>query len=88
MRFIDHINCKGAFERGETHEVFRMGELTRAASKIAEANGLGVMRTSQGVYRIIKTCGFGVYEDSFASLTEVDNFFKCIDSQRHSIDHA
>ena len=80
MRFIDHINCKGAFERGETHEVFRMGELTRAATKIAEANGLGLMRTSQGDYRIIKTSGFGVYKDFFASLTEVDEFFKHLDT--------
>ena len=80
MKFIDHINCKGAFERGESHEVFRMGELTRTATKIAEANGLGLMRTRQGVYRIIKTSGFGVYKDFFASLTEVDEFFKHLDA--------
>ena len=80
MRFIDHINCKGAFERGETHEVLRMGGLTRAATKIAEANGLGLMRTRQGVYRIIKTSGFGVCKDFFVSLTEVDEFFKHLDA--------
>ena len=80
MKFIDHINCKGAFERGESHEVFRMGELTRTATKIAEANGLGIIRTRQGVYRIIKTSGFGVYEGFFASLMEVDDFFKHLDA--------
>ena len=59
-----------------------MGKLTRTATKIAEANGLGVLKTRQGAYRIIKTCGLGAYEDFLTSLAEVDDFFKHLD--RHN----
>ena len=41
MRYIDHTNCKTAFEKGEDHEIQSLGQLTRTATKIAEANGLG-----------------------------------------------
>lgn len=41
MRYIDHTNCKTAFEKGEDHEIQSLGKLTRMATKIAEANGLG-----------------------------------------------
>lgn len=41
MRYIDHTNCKKAFEKGEDHEIQSLGKLTRTATKIAEANGLG-----------------------------------------------
>lgn len=55
MRYIDHTGCKSAFERGESREIQSMGKLTRAATRIAEANGLGVLRNRQGAYRIIPT---------------------------------
>lgn len=82
MRYIDHINCKSAFERGESREIKSMGKLTRTATKIAEANGLGVLRNRQGAYRIIKACGLGAYEDFLSSLAEVDDFFKHLDAHK------
>ena len=64
MRYIDHTNCKTAFEKGEDHEIQSLGKLTRTATKIAEANGLGVLKNRQGYYRIIKKSGY----DGFVSL--------------------
>ena len=63
MRYIDHTNCKTAFEKGEDHEIQSLGKLTRTATKIAEANGLGVLKNRQGYYRIIKKSGLGAYGD-------------------------
>ena len=79
MRYIDHINCKSALERGESREIQSMGKLTRTATRIAEANGLGVLRNRQGAYRIIKASGLGAYEDFLTSLAEVDEFLKNLD---------
>ena len=76
MRYIDKTGCKSAFEKGADHEIQKMGALTRTATKIAEANRLGVMKTRQGFYRVIKECGLGAYEDAFANLAEVDDFLK------------
>ena len=77
MRYIDHTGKK-ALERGETREI----KLSRTATKIAEENGLGVLKTRQGAYRIIKDCGLGAYSDAFGTLAEVDRFFKTLD--KHS----
>lgn len=82
MRFIDHINSKSAFEKGEDREIQSMGKLTRAATKIAEVNGLGVLRNRQGAYRIIKASGLGAYEDFLYSLAEVDDFLKHLDDHK------
>ena len=82
MRYIDHSNCKTAFEKGISKEIKSMGKLTEKAVRIAEANGLGVMKNRQGHYRIIKKSGLGAYEDFFISLAEVDTFLKHLD------DHA
>ncbi len=82
MRFIDHSNCKSAFERGESREIKTLGKLTRAATKIAEENGLGVLKNRQGCYRIIKASGLGAYEDFLTGLAEVDDFLKHLDSHR------
>ena len=82
MRYIDHTNSKSAFERGESREIQSMGKLTRTAAKIAEANGLGVLRNRQGAYRIIKASGLGAYEDFLTSLAEVDDFFKHLDAHK------
>ena len=76
MRYIDRTNCKSAFEKGESREIKSMGALTREAVKIAEQNGLGVMRTRSGAFRIIRACGRGAYEDFFSTLGEVDTFIK------------
>ena len=81
MRYIDKTGCKSAFEKGKDSNIQRKGELTRAATKIAEENKLGLMKTRQGFYRIIKECGLGAYEDAFETLAEVDDFLK------HLADH-
>lgn len=82
MRYIDHTNCKRALEKGESSEIKTLGKLTRTATKIAEANGLGVLKNRQGAYRIIKASGLGAYEDFLSDLSEVDAFFKNLD--KHS----
>ena len=79
MRFIDKTGCKSAFEKGADHEIQSMGKLSRTACKIAEQNRLGLMKTRQGFYRVIKECGLGAYEDAFANLAEVDDFLKHLD---------
>lgn len=84
MRFIDHIDNKSAFEKGKSCDIQKMGDLTRAAAKIAEANGLGVLRNRQGAYRIIKASGLGAYSDFLYSLAEVDKFFKNLDSHKNT----
>lgn len=78
MRYIDHTGCK-ALERGESKKIQSMGSLSRTATKIAEKNGLGVLKTRMGAYRIIKACGLGAYEDVLGSLAEVDTFLKNLD---------
>lgn len=82
MRYIDHTNCKTAFEKGEDHEIQSLGKLTRTATKIAEAIGLGVLKNRQGYYRIIKKSGLGAYGDVLSSLAEVYAFFKNLDSHK------
>lgn len=84
MRFIDKTGCKSAFEKGKDSEIKSMGKLTRTACRIAEQNKLGVMKTRQGAYRIIKECGLGAYEDFFSSLAEVDDFFKHLDQHKNT----
>ena len=79
MRYIDRTNCKSAFEKGKDSNIQRKGELTRAATKIAEENKLGVMKAGQGFYRVIRECGLGAYEDTFSTLAEVDEFLKHLD---------
>ena len=78
MRFIDKTGCKSAFEKGADKDIRSLGELTKEATRIAEENGLGVLKNRQGAYRIIKKSGLGANEDFFASLTEVDAFFKSL----------
>lgn len=76
MRFIDKTGCKSAFEKGASKEVESIGKLTKKACKIAKENKLGVLKTRQGVYRIIKECGLGACEEFFNDLAEVDVYFK------------
>ena len=82
MRFIDHSKCKTPLEKGEDHEIQSLGRLTRTATRIADANGLGVLKTRQGFYRIIRKSGLGAYEDFLSSLEEVDAFLKNLDSHK------
>lgn len=78
MRFIDKTNCKTAFEKGQDKNIQSLGKLTKKACRIAEQNKLGLMKTRQGYYRIIKECGLGAYNEFFSTLTEVDAFLKRI----------
>ena len=79
MRYIDKTGCKSAFEKGKDAEIKSMGKLTKTACRIAEQNRLGLLKTCQGCYRIIKECGLGAYEDFFTTLAEVDDFLKYLD---------
>lgn len=82
MRFIDKTGCKSAFEKGADKDIKSLGKLTRTATKIAEANGLGVLKNRQGAYRIIKASGLGAYTDFLGSLEEVDVFLKNLDAHK------
>lgn len=82
MRYIDRTNCRTAFERGETREVISLGPLSAVAAGIAKADGLGVMKTRQGAYRIVTESGLGAYSDFFSSLAEVDAFLRDLDAHK------
>lgn len=79
MRFIDKTGCKNAFEKGQNSNIQSLGKLTKTACRIAEQNGLGLLKTRQGCYRVVKECGLGAYEDFFTTLAEVDTFLKHLD---------
>ena len=76
MRYIDKTGCKSAFEKGKDTEIQSLGKLTKTACGIAKANRLGLLKTRQGCYRVIKESGLGAYEDFFTTLAEVDDFLK------------
>lgn len=82
MRYIDKTGCKSAFEKGKDKEITSLGKLTKMACRIAKENGLGLLKTRQGVFRIIKESGLGAYEDFFTSLAEVDDFLKHLDEHK------
>lgn len=82
MRYIDKTGCKSAFEKGNSKEVTSLGKLTKKACQIAEENGLGILKTRQGAFRIIKESGLGAYEDFLTSLAEADEFFKNLDAHK------
>jgi hypothetical protein len=79
MRFIDKTGCKSAFEKGKDSSIQSLGKLTKTACRIAEQNKLGLLKTRQGCYRVIKESGLGAYEDFFTDLAEVDDFLKHLD---------
>lgn len=79
MRFIDKTGCKSAFEKGKDSNIQSLGKLTKTACRIAEQNKLGLLKTRQGCYRVIKESGLGAYEDFFTDLAEVDDFLKHLD---------
>ena len=69
-------------KKAKTTRSRALGSSPATATKIAEANGLGVLKNSQGYYRIIKRSGLGAYEDVLSTLAEVDAFFKNLDSHK------
>ena len=80
MRFIDKAGCRSYKEKGTDKDITSLGKLTRTATRIAEENGLGVLKNRQGAYRIIKASGLGASSDFLSSLAEVDDFFKNLDA--------
>lgn len=81
MRYIDRTGKK-MHERGEDREIKSLGALTKEATRIAEENGLGIMKTSWGAYRVIKKSGLGAYADTLSSLEEADAFLKDLDGHK------
>ena len=79
MRFIDKTGCKSAFEKGKDSSIQSLVKLTKTACRIAEQNKLGLLKTRQGCYRVIKESGLGAYEEFFTDLAEVDDFLKHLD---------
>ena len=82
MRYIDRTNCKSMSDRGEDHEIKTMGKLTRTATKIAEENHLGLLKTHFGIYRVIRECGLGAYRTDLADLAAVDDFLKNLEAHK------
>lgn len=84
MRYIDRTGCRSISEKGKDQEITSMGKLTRTATRIAEANGLGLLKTHWGVYKIIRACGLGAYTDSLEDLGSVDAYLKNLDQHKAS----
>ncbi len=84
MRYIDRTNCKNMHERGTDSEIKKMGALSQKATRIAEENGLGLLKTHFGTYRVIRACGLGAYRDDLKDLAEVDNFLKHLNEHKAS----
>ena len=77
MRYIDRTG-KARNEKGESKEIRSMGDLTKEACRKAESLRLGVMKTSQGAYKVIRACGLGYEMNAFGTLKEVDTYIKSI----------
>lgn len=83
MMYLDRTNCKSMKDKGVWSEVQKVGALSRKATKIAEQNGLAVLASSHGDFRIIFSCGFGAYRCFFKTLAEVNEFFLNLDSYKN-----
>ena len=77
MRYIDRTG-KARNEKGESKEIRSMGDLTKEACRKTESLRLGVMKTSQGAYKVIRACGLGYEMNEFGTLKEVDTYIKSI----------
>ena len=82
MRYINRTGCKSMRDRGENKEIKSMGALTRTATKIAEENGLGLLKTHWGAFKVISASGLGAYSTELKSLEEVDAFIKNLDAHK------
>lgn len=82
VRYVDKTDCKSVFEKGNSTEIISLGNLTKEACELAEANGLGLLKTRQGAYRVIKENGLGAYRDILGSLDEADKFFKNLEGHK------
>ena len=79
MRYIDRTGCQRTSERGKDSKITKMGKLTRTATRIAKQNGLGLLKTHFGTYRVIRASGLGAYNADLKDLVEVDGYsvFPC-----------
>jgi hypothetical protein len=84
MRYIDRTECKRMADRGKDSDIQKMGKLTRKATKIAEENDLGLLRTHWGTYRVIRACGLGAYMEDLKDLAAVDDFLKHLEEHEDS----
>lgn len=84
MRYIDKTGCQSAFEKGKDSRIQSLGRLSKEACSLAEQKRLGLLKTRQGWYRIIKESGLGAYEDFFTDLKEVDTFLKHLDRHENT----
>ncbi len=84
MRYIDRTGCKRMGDRGVNSDIQKMGKLTRKATKIAEENDLGLLKTHWGTYRVIRACGLGAYMEDLKDLAAVDDFLKHLEDHRNS----
>ena len=82
MRYIDRTNCKSMHDKGADKDITKMGNLTKEATRIAENNGLGLLKTHFGTYRVIRACGLGAYRTDLNSLDEVDDFLKHLEKHK------
>lgn len=81
MRYIDKSNCKTVKERGVDRDLVQTRDLTRAATRIAEFLKLGLLKTRDGYYRVIRESGLGSPEHAdaiFDTLAEVDAYLRSL----------
>ena len=82
MRYIDRTGCRSIHDKGKDSKITKMGGLTRTATKIAEENRLGLLKTHWGVYRVISESGLGAYRTDLTNLAEVDDFLKNLEAHK------
>lgn len=81
MRYLDRTNCKKITERGVDKKVNSLPGLTREAAEIMESKRRAILKTSWGVYRIIKESGLGCPEENhpdFVRLSDADAYIKAM----------
>lgn len=78
MRYLDRTG-KRTNERATERYITELGSLTKKATRIAEENGLGLLKTHFGSYKVIRACGLGAYRTELKDLKEVDGFLKNLD---------
>ena len=80
MRYIEYRR-NGRRETCIDEDIRYMPGLTRKAAEIMENKRRAILKTSWGVYRIIKECGLGCPEENhpdFTSLKEADAYIKAL----------
>lgn len=79
MRYLDRTNCKKISDRGVDKNIKSLPGLTMEAAEILERKNRAILKTSWGVYRIIKESGLGCPEENhpdFRTLKAADAYIK------------